>query len=79
VCKCLNNFPPRHFAGSRIFPPRTFPPEKNANNVVEIEAGMIKQYFSSRSWNGERNLSCVAKTLEIEEISPKIDLNNPYI
>src|SRR6218665_3780105 len=27
--------------------PRTFPTEKNANNVVEIEAGMIKQYFSS--------------------------------
>ena len=24
--------------------PRTFPPE-NAKNVVEIEAGMIKQYF----------------------------------
>jgi len=21
------------------------PPEKNANNVVKIEAGMIKQYF----------------------------------
>ena len=30
------------------FPPeitRTFSPEKNANNVVEIEAGMIKQFF----------------------------------
>jgi len=22
-----------------------FPPEKNVNNVVEIEDGMIKQYF----------------------------------
>jgi len=30
-----------------------FPPEKNANSVVEIEAGMIKQYFSSRSWIDE--------------------------
>ena len=33
------------FCGSRTFPPgnfpRTFPPEKNTNNVVEIEAGMI--------------------------------------
>ena len=28
-------------------------PQKIANNVVEIEAGMIKQYFSSRSWIGE--------------------------
>jgi len=26
-----------------------FPLEKNANNVVKIEAGIIKQYFSSRS------------------------------
>jgi len=34
--------------------PRTFLPEKNENNVVEIEAGMIKQYFSSRSWIDER-------------------------
>jgi len=33
--------------------PRTFPPEKNANNVVKIEAGMIKQYFSSTSWIDE--------------------------
>jgi len=39
--------------GSRTFPPWTFSPEKNANNVVEIEAGMIKQYFSSRSWIDE--------------------------
>jgi len=38
--------------GSRTFP-RTFPPEKNANNVVEIKAGMIKQYFLSRSWIDE--------------------------
>jgi len=30
-----------------------FPPEKNANNTVEIEAGMMKQYFSSRSWIDE--------------------------
>jgi len=39
------------------FPPdislRTFRPEKNANNVVEIEAGMIKQYFASRIWIDE--------------------------
>jgi len=28
---------------SRTFPPGHFPPEKNANTVVEIEAGMIKQ------------------------------------
>ena len=27
------------------FPPGHFPPEKNVNNVVEIEDGMIKQYF----------------------------------
>jgi len=25
--------------------PRHFLPDKNANNVAEIEAGMIKQYF----------------------------------
>ena len=37
--------------GSTTFiSPRTFLPEKNANNVVEIEAGMIKQYLSSRNW-----------------------------
>jgi len=36
-----------------MFPPGLFPPEKTANNVVEIEAGMIKQYFSSRSWMDE--------------------------
>ena len=29
--------------------PRTFQLEKNANSVVEIDAGMIKQYFLSRS------------------------------
>jgi len=29
--------------------PWTSPPEKNVKNVVEIEAGMIKQYFSSTS------------------------------
>jgi len=33
----------------------------------------------TRSWNGERNLFCVAKMLKIDEISPKIDLNEPYI
>ena len=37
----------RDTCGSRTFPlghlPRTFPPEKNANNVLELEAGMIKQ------------------------------------
>ena len=37
----------------RTFPPGLLPPEKNAYNVVEIEAGMIKQYFSSRSWIDE--------------------------
>jgi len=31
----LGHFPPGQY-------PRTFPPEKNANNVVKIEAGMIK-------------------------------------
>jgi len=30
--------------------PGHFPPEKNANDVVEIEDGMMKQYFSSTSW-----------------------------
>jgi len=43
---------------SRTFPHGHFPIElflleKNANKVVEIEAGMIKQYFSSRSWIDE--------------------------
>jgi len=33
--------------------PGHFLPEKYANNVVEIEAGRIKQYFSSRSWIDE--------------------------
>ena len=37
----------------RTLPPETFPQDKNANNVVEIEAGIIKQYFSSRSWIDE--------------------------
>jgi len=37
----------------RIFSPGLFPSEKNANNVGEIEAGMIKQYFSSSSWIDE--------------------------
>jgi len=37
------------YVGSRTFPPPDIPPANNANNVVEIEAGMIKQYFSSRS------------------------------
>src|SRR6218665_3758207 len=36
--------------------PGLFPTEKNANNVVEIEARMIKQYFSSRSWLMIHNL-----------------------
>jgi len=40
-------FPPGHFSSP------DFSPEKNENNVVEIEAGMIKQYFSSRSWIDE--------------------------
>ena len=29
------------------------PRKKTENNVVDIEAGMIKQYFSSRSWIDE--------------------------
>ena len=33
----------------------------------------------TRSRNGERNLCCVEKTLKIDEINPKIDLNDPYI
>ena len=33
--------------------PELFPPDKNAYNVVEIEAGMMKQCFSSRSWIDE--------------------------
>jgi len=32
----------------RTFPP-DFSPEKNANNVVEIEAGMTKQYFQEEA------------------------------
>ena len=44
---------------------------------------MMKQYSSSRSWinetiRDERNLCRVVKTLKIDEISPKIDLNDPY-
>jgi len=35
------------------FTPGHFPLEKNANNFVEIEAGMIKQYFFSRRWIDE--------------------------
>ena len=35
------------------FPPELLTLEKNANNVVEIEDEMIKQYFSSRSWIDE--------------------------
>ena len=35
------------------FPHGLLIPENNANNVVEIEAGMIKQYFSDRSWIDE--------------------------
>ena len=33
------------YIGVKDISPRLFPPEKNANNVVEIDAGMIKQYF----------------------------------
>jgi len=44
----INYFPILH-NGSRTFHPghfpRTFPLEKNANNVVEIEAGMINNIF----------------------------------
>jgi len=35
--------------GSRTFPPRTSP-EKNAKNVVEVEAELMKQYLLCRSW-----------------------------
>ena len=41
-----------HFSPPDI-PPGLFPLEKNANNVVEIEAGMMKQYFLGRSWIAE--------------------------
>ena len=47
--------------GSRIFPlghfPPGLPPEKYANNVVEIEAGLMKLYLFSRSWIDETILS----------------------
>jgi len=46
-CNGSSTFPPGHF------PSGHFPPEKNANNIVEIEAGMMKQYFSGRSWIDE--------------------------
>jgi len=51
----------------------------------------MKQYSSSRCWIDEtipwsleagvikKNLCCVAKTLKLDEISPKIDINDPYI
>jgi len=35
----------------RDISPRTFSLDKNANNVVEIEAGLMKKYVLSRSWN----------------------------
>ena len=35
------------------FPPGHFPFQKNANTVVEIEAGLMKQYLLSRSWIDE--------------------------
>ena len=37
--------------------PRTFPPEKNANNVAKIEARLMKQYLSSRTRINETILS----------------------
>ena len=52
--KCKDNRSlPLSWYGSRTFVPRTFPPDKNTNIVVEIEAGMIVQHFSSRSWIDE--------------------------
>jgi len=39
----------------------------------------MKQFVVNyRSWTGERNLCCVAKTLKLDEISRNIDLNDPY-
>jgi len=45
---------PKHYKwrGSRTFPPDSLP-EKIANSVVEIEAGMMKPYLLSRSWIDE--------------------------
>ena len=37
----------------RNISPRDIPPKKNANSVVEIEAGMMKQYLLNRSWIDE--------------------------
>ena len=44
--------------GSRTFSPGTFPPGlfprvKNANNIVEIEAGLMKQNLLSGGWIDE--------------------------
>jgi len=48
----------------------------------------MKQYSSSSWWNNsliilslndERNLCCVAKTIKIDEMSPKVDINDSYI
>ena len=71
--------------------PNTFPPEKYANNVVEIEAGMIKQYFSSIGWIDEtiryvnekldwwkKSLLC-SENVKNKEISDINDLNDHYI
>src|SRR6218665_2384708 len=45
----------------RTFTPGISPTDKNANNVVEIEAGMIKQYFSSQSWIDE-TIRCIVSS-----------------
>ena len=47
--------------------------------MFHVEAGFMKQFVVIRSWTGERNPFCVAKTETIDEISPKNDLNDPYI
>ena len=60
------------FMGLGHFPPDIspglFPPEKNANSVVEIEAGMIEQYLSSRSWIDE-TIRCKLEAGLAKEIS----------
>jgi len=48
-----SNYRPKHFIdGSRTFLLGLFPPKKNANNVAEIEAEMIKQYFQVETIRG---------------------------
>jgi len=48
------------------FPP-DFSPGENANNFVEIEAGMMKQHFSSRSWI-DKTIRCELEAGLMKEI-----------